>query len=120
MGFDQDIAGSAEAQPAKLGIVPVLPSEAEVEQHELTHVPFRSWCRHCVRAKGKECPHHESSAAGASNFVTDCMFMGKAGTPITILAGYDGLTRAFFANVARDMVTQKEHSRTTCCPLVTK
>ena len=61
MGFEQDAAGATEAQPARPGIVPVLPSEAEVEQHELTHLPFRSWCRHCVRAK-----HHESSPGGVS------------------------------------------------------
>ena len=34
-----------------------------------------------------------------SKFATDCMFMGEDGTPITILAGYDGLTKAFFADV---------------------
>ena len=99
MGFEQDAAGIAEAQPARPGIVPVLPSEAEVEQHELTHLPFRSWCRHCVRAKGKESPHHESSPSGVSKFATDYMFMREDGAPITILAGYDGLTKAFFANV---------------------
>ena len=60
-GFEQDTADAAEAQPARPGNVPVLPSGAEVEQHELTHIPFRSWYRHCVRAKGKESPHHESS-----------------------------------------------------------
>ena len=60
MGFMQDTAG-AEAQPARLGNVLALPSESEVEQHELTHLPFRNWCRHCVRAKGKESPHHEAS-----------------------------------------------------------
>ena len=54
MGFEQDAAGTAEAQPARPGIVLVQPSEAEVEQHELTHLPFRSWCRHCVHDKGKE------------------------------------------------------------------
>ena len=27
------------------------------------------------------------------------MFMGEDGTPITIPAGYDALTKAFFANV---------------------
>ena len=79
--------------------MPVLPSEAEVEQHELTHLPFRSWCRHCVRAEGKESPHHEASPGGVSKFATDYMFMGEDGTPITILAGYDGMTRAFFLNV---------------------
>ena len=49
------------AQSAKLGNVLVLPSEAEVEEHELTHLPFRNWCRHCVRAKCKESQHLESS-----------------------------------------------------------
>ena len=36
MGFEQDTADAAEVQPARPGSVPVLPSEAEVEQHELT------------------------------------------------------------------------------------
>ena len=91
MVFEQDAAGTAEAQPARLGIVLVLPSESEVEQHEFTHLPFRSWCRHCVRAKGKESPHHESSLGGVSKFATDCK--GEDGTPITILVGVDGLTK---------------------------
>ena len=71
MGFEQDTADAAEAQPARPGNVPVLPGEAEVEQHELTHLPFRNWCRHCVRAKGKECPHHESSPGGVSKCATN-------------------------------------------------
>ena len=100
MSFEQDTAGAVEAQPARPGIVPVLPSEADVEQHELPHWPWRSWCRHCVRAKGKESPHYESNPGGVSKFATDCMFMGEDGTPITIFAGYDGLTTALFANVA--------------------
>ena len=86
MGFEQDIAG-AEAQPARLGNALVLPSESEVEQHELTHLQFRNWC------KG------QASPGGVSKFATDCMYMCD-GTPITILAGYDGLTQAFFANIA--------------------
>ena len=69
-----------------------------MEQHELTHLPFRSWCRHCVRAKGKESPHHEASPGGVSKFAADYMFMGEDGTPMTILAGHDGMRRAFFAN----------------------
>ena len=34
-----------------------------------------------------------------TKFATDDTFLGEDGTPITILAGYDGLTKAFFANV---------------------
>ena len=77
IGFEQDGAGTAEAQPARPGIVPVLSSEAEVEQHELPHLPFRSWSRHCVRATGKESTHHGSSPRGVSKFATDYMFMGE-------------------------------------------
>ena len=54
MGFEQDTAGAAEAQAARPGNVLAPPSEAEVEQHELTHLPFRNWCRHCVRAKARK------------------------------------------------------------------
>ncbi len=32
---------------------PRMPCEAEVKEHEFTHLPIRSWCRHCVRGKGK-------------------------------------------------------------------
>ena len=42
MGFEQDDAGAAEAQPARPGNVPVLPGETEMVQHELTHVPFQN------------------------------------------------------------------------------
>ena len=34
-----------------------------------------------------------------SKFAIDYTFMGEDRTPITILAGYDGLTKAFLANV---------------------
>lgn len=33
------------------------PMEARAEErseHEETHMHFRSWCRHCVRGRGKE------------------------------------------------------------------
>ena len=46
-------------------------------------IPFRNWCRHCVRAKGKESPHHESSLGGVSKFGTDFLFIGEDGTPST-------------------------------------
>ena len=28
---------------------PKLPSQEEVRQHCLTHMPYRNWCAHCVR-----------------------------------------------------------------------
>ena len=36
---------------------PMAPSRKEREQHELTHTPYRSWCPHCVRARGRNRAH---------------------------------------------------------------
>ena len=36
---------------------PIRPPASEVEKHELTHLPYRNWCRVCVEAKGKEDAH---------------------------------------------------------------
>jgi hypothetical protein len=40
---------------------PILPTQAEVDQHNLTHLPFRSWCSACVRGRGKSIAHRRIS-----------------------------------------------------------
>ena len=37
------------------------PSAAEVARHNLTHMPYRSWCPHCVAARRANEPHHRGS-----------------------------------------------------------
>jgi len=32
-------------------------SRQEREDHEKTHTPFRAWCSHCVRGRGRNTPH---------------------------------------------------------------
>ena len=39
---------------------PKLPSAEEVAEHDLTLLPYRSWCSHCVRGKGKTLDHRRS------------------------------------------------------------
>ena len=38
---------------------PRVPTHAEVDDHNMTHLPYRSWCTHCVRGR-REAPHHKS------------------------------------------------------------
>ena len=40
---------------------PRLPSPQEIEEHSLTHLPYRSWCCHCVRGKGKTMDHKRAN-----------------------------------------------------------
>lgn len=43
-------------RPAKV-LSPQLPSKEEVDEHNLTHLPFRNWCQHCVRGTGCSADH---------------------------------------------------------------
>ena len=51
------------ARKAEMMRSPSLPSGAEVEEHEKTHLPFRSWCRDCVGGKGKQAEHRRLTQA---------------------------------------------------------
>lgn len=57
---------SDEAMKPKMIPIPYQPTAAQIEEHEMIgHVQYRSWCRHCVAARGvgqqhKKVEHIES------------------------------------------------------------
>ena len=61
------------------------PSKEEREEHEKTHLPFRNWCRHCVRGRGKEeaCRDAKRDQEVAEVHL-DFMFMGDEGEDRTL------------------------------------
>ena len=42
---------------------PYKPTQQEKENHARSHIPFRSWCKHCVRGKSKSSPHPSSNSS---------------------------------------------------------
>ncbi len=55
---EPEIEGEGEKEPEvrimrDLG----MPTRKEVQEHRIFHIPYRSWCPHCVRGRGKE-DHH--------------------------------------------------------------
>ena len=50
------ISANKDAQIKKI-LDPRLPTQAEVDEHNLTHLPYRNWCPICVQAKGKDMDH---------------------------------------------------------------
>ena len=94
----QEMAGQAMI-PLKS---PVLPSKEEVEEHNRTHLPYRSWCAHCVRGWGESRSHRTLKAAAERTLphvVIDYCFMGKEGEETTMpkLAVKDTSTRRLFS-----------------------
>ena len=50
--------GGEEGRVAKGMRSPVKPTRAEVEEHELTHIPFRDWCIHCQNGRAQQTASH--------------------------------------------------------------
>ena len=81
---------------------PALPGRAEIEQHMLTHVPFRSWCEHCVKGRGEEAGHPKGKdEAYELEMHMDFCFMGeeKDSTKLTILVVRERRTRMTMSSV---------------------
>ncbi len=56
--------------------------ECDIQDHNLTHLPFRSWCRHCVRGRGNELPHKKlQDEPGMIELHADLCFLGDENDP---------------------------------------
>ena len=79
---------------------PRKPSQAEVEEHELTHIPYRNWCAICVSCKGRDLDHRKAveDERGVSEYAFDYCFPGdELGFKLVVLSGREGVTGAYFA-----------------------
>ena len=52
---------SEEGLRAKPVWQPIQPTKKEIQEHELTHIPYRSWCVHCVKARARSNPHRDAN-----------------------------------------------------------
>ena len=65
-GEDVDIIGADDdevIQVAKAMPEPILPTQAVIDAHNLTHWPYRSWCPHCVAARRPNSQHRRKSSS---------------------------------------------------------
>ena len=82
---------------------PMLPSKPEREMHELTHVPFRSWCEHCVRGRGEGVRHEAGKEMPEQTEVhMDFFFVGDEdqNEKLEVLAARERTTRMTMSTVA--------------------
>ena len=83
-------SGEEDGRSVKKLTDPRLPTKKEVEDHELTHLPYRNWCAVCVMAKGKDLDHRAcvKEERSLNEYAFDYCFPGdEFGYKITVLAG---------------------------------
>ena len=82
---------------------PKLPSPEEEKEHMLTHLPYRSWCVHCVRGKGRAMDHRRQGEGDrrVPEVHLDYCFLGTAtdARPKTVLVAKDRESRMVMASL---------------------
>ena len=72
----------SEAPPkVKAKKIPAQVTLAEWNDHQMLHLPFRSWCPHCIAGKAKEDPHRrqgEEDPSGVCKWCANYFFLGRA------------------------------------------
>ena len=58
--IEDEVGEDDETCKIKIRRAPKVPSRAEREEHDAWHLPYRSWCKHCVRGRGRNLPHETS------------------------------------------------------------
>ena len=84
------IKAEKEADVVRKILDPLKPTEKDVEEHNRTHLPYRNWCPHCVRAKRKDMDHRKAVGGerGLSEYSFDYCFPGyELGYKLTVLVG---------------------------------
>ena len=63
-GGDQGDEQAEEGRKPHFRMIDTQPSRKEVMEHKRTHIPFRLWCPHCVKGRGRNDPHTSGAAKG--------------------------------------------------------
>ena len=60
---DESVPEQGERFDGRTKVRPILPSANEIAEHEVTHYPYRDWCRDCVASAGRRDGHKRVSDA---------------------------------------------------------
>ena len=63
-GGDDELTAEVEQEVERVATLPTYqPTRSEIEEHNVTHSPFRPWCRHCAEGRGQEFGHMRRKGA---------------------------------------------------------
>ena len=83
-----------------------MPTEAEREEHEKSHLPWRSWCASCVGGGAVSQPHHptpeDPTNVRLPHVLTDYFFMEHDGKVLPMLGLKERQCKMKFAHMVEE------------------
>ena len=77
-----DSGNDTEVEPLKRAVDPGKPTDQQIEEHRMTHLPFRSWCRWCVLGRGRGLQHRVRPGSLVPIVGMDYFFLTSAGAKL--------------------------------------
>ena len=74
--------GEVQTSKPRIARSPSEPTSRDRELHEVLHIPLRSWCKHCMMGRGKDCYHMRLDGKSEADFPRigmDYMFLTDRG-----------------------------------------
>jgi hypothetical protein len=113
---DAEVAAE-EARRPTMRRAPVEPTTQEIAEHNLTHLPFRSWCPCCVAAKAKQWPHRKSTVKEDAEETVPSVHMDywfmrdvEVAENVTVINFKEKNTKMYGAHVVRKKGTENEEA----------
>ena len=113
---DQESDDEQDCGPKRTVPDPGAPTQSEIDDHNIDHVPYRSWCECSVKGRASGEPHKRIAVESKIPIVAfDYMFILKekiamrhelteeelANVPVKVLVVKDTLSRSIFAHVVK-------------------
>ena len=77
-----ETGNDTEVEPVKVATDPGRPTERQIEEHRMTHIPFRSWCRWCVLGRGRGLQHRARPGSLIPVIGIDYYFLTSSGVKL--------------------------------------
>ena len=71
----EDADAEEDCEETKVFPDPGMPSQSEIDEHNATHHPYRSWCEFCVKARGEGEHHTAGPVSGVPVIAFDHLFI---------------------------------------------
>ena len=121
VNFDDDDNDETceECRPAIMLKCPRLPTQREVDEHNMTHLPFRDWCEYCVKAKARNVGHYRQKKKEhlIPHVHIDYAFFGVAeeGEKMIVQVARDEDNRGIFVHAVPRKGLAHEHGALQLC-----
>ena len=111
--------GDEEAQAAKPLTQPIQPTQAMIDEHNVSHLPYRPWCPACVRGKGKSMAHRYDRTKEESLFpVVSIDYIADHEMPVLVV--HDRASKSHFAHAVPSKGVSHPYAERALCRDLTR